>query len=153
AGRADPDVLNNVAFELAENKSGLDLARDYASKAVSELEKRSLDTANSDDAALRVTYQLTLVWDTFGWVYFEMGDAARAESYVRASWLLGQHAVVGHHLGQIYEKLGKTKEAAHTYELAMAASPTPAWEWLRFGKPPQETSAAILTRYEKLTGK
>src|SRR5262249_41044829 len=30
AGRTDPDVLNNVAFELAENKSNLDLARDYA---------------------------------------------------------------------------------------------------------------------------
>lgn len=154
--KTDPDVLNNVAYELAESKSDVKLAHDYAEKAVIELENRSLNTLGSDDMATQVTYQLSFVWDTLGWVYFQMGDAARAESYVRASWLLGQHAVVGDHLGQIYEKLGKTKDAAHAYELALAASSTPVVrtaDSLRFDEPRQETHDAILARYEKLTGK
>jgi hypothetical protein len=42
-------------------------------------------------------------------------------TYIRASWLLSQRAVVGDHLGQVYEKLGKKQEAIHRYKLALAA--------------------------------
>ena len=75
---------------------------------------------------------------------------------MRASWLLGQHTVVGDHLSQIYEKLGKAKDAAHAYELALAASTTPVVRMadpLRSDEPREKMHDSILARYEKLTGK
>jgi tetratricopeptide (TPR) repeat protein len=131
--RQDPMKLNDVAYTLAENRAGLDLAKEYAEKALSELEARSVNDVAADDTGLQVTYQLTLLWDTVGWVYFQRGDTSRAESFVRAAWLLGQDAIVGEHLGEICEKQGKTKEAVHLYELALAAQSLPNFSALPNG--------------------
>jgi tetratricopeptide (TPR) repeat protein len=151
-------ILNSVAYTLAESSTQLDLAKQYAEQAVAELDARSRQAADSDETGMEVTYQFSLVWDTLGWVYFQMGDLSRAESYVRAAWILGQEGIVGNHLGQIYEKQGKKKEAAHTYELAFAARPTPSvgitagppWG---FAKVYTANRDDILSRYERLTGK
>jgi len=136
---ADPMMLNNVAYTLAENKVGLDLAQQYGKKALAKLDEQSTD-AEGDAAGLRITYQLSLLWDTVGWVYFQNGDAKRAESFVRAAWLLGQDAIVGEHLGEIYEKEGKTKAAAQVYELALAAQEAAA-----ISPPPLPYSRSIVT--------
>jgi hypothetical protein len=88
-----------------------------------------------------------------------MGDLPRAESYVRASWLLSQQGIVGEHLGEIYEKLGKTKEAAHTYELAyaaMGAGPSSIVLGPVSGRVTganQDAREQAKARYQKLTGK
>ncbi len=169
AKSGDSMLLNNISYTLAESKTSLDLARKYAEHALELLEVRSADTSADEIAAIekgtQVTYQLSLVWDTLGWVYFQSGEADRAESFVRAAWLLGQDSIVGEHLGEIYEKLGKSKAAAQAYELALAAQPSPAVRMARssgtFGMPVPsfDTSAyraqreEILSRYEKLTGK
>jgi tetratricopeptide (TPR) repeat protein len=60
-------------------------------------------------------------WDTLGWVHFAKGDIDRAEKLVTAAWRLLQHAEVGDHLGQIYEKQGRREDAARAYALAMNA--------------------------------
>ncbi len=163
----DPMTLNNIAYELAENKTDLGLAEQYAREALDRLDAQSLNDIAAVDTGSQVTYNLSLVWDTVGWVYFQSGETNLAESFVRAAWLLGQQTVVGEHLGEIYEKEGKNKQAAHLYELALAAEPianggtfrgsmnvsasplAPGSDLSGYQKQRDEIEA----RYKKLTGK
>ncbi|HEV3512203.1 MAG TPA: tetratricopeptide repeat protein, partial [Candidatus Sulfotelmatobacter sp.] len=151
----DPETLNNVAYTLAENNLKLDLAQQYAEKAVRQLEEQA-GGKPSDDTALHVTFDFSLVWDTLGWVYFQQGDVRRAEPLVRSAWLLGEDSLVAEHLGEIYEKEGKTEQAAHAYESALAVSSVPASS---FGISPDAARAyqaradEIRNQYRKLTGK
>ncbi len=154
----DPMVLNNVSYELAESKLNLEQAREWAEKAVKELEEQAGSPDASEETGLSVTYQLSLVWDTVGWIYFEQGDYKRAEDYIRAAWLLGEESIVGEHLGEVYEKEGKKELAARAYENALAVSGAPA---LR-GPVAMNNDAAndyrkradgIIARYQKLTGR
>jgi tetratricopeptide (TPR) repeat protein/transglutaminase-like putative cysteine protease len=159
----EPMIFNNVAYTLAENKAALDLAQQYAERAVELLDKQIQEAESSQElratyheTGLRVTYQLSLTWDTLGWVYFQQGDAKRAESFVRPAWLLGEESVVAEHLGEIYEKEGKTQQAARVYSYALAVSSVPA---VTFGVQPdaikayKERNDEIKARYKKLTGR
>jgi tetratricopeptide (TPR) repeat protein len=159
----DPSTLNDVAWTLAENKISLDVAQQWAEKAVRLLEEQAHGAESSDDAALRVTFQLSLTWDTLGWVYFQQGDSKRAEPLVKAAWLLGEDSVVAKHLGEIYAKEGKTQMAAKAYLNALAVSPA-ATGSTNMGsfmmgaqnevqKAQQKEADEIQGRYEKLTGK
>lgn len=160
---SDSMMLNNVAYTLAQNGTNLNLARQYAEKALKEIEDRSLHYLGASETGAGATYQLSLVWDTAGWAYFQSGDVDRSESFVRAAWLLGQHAAVGEHLGEIYEKQGKTKAAAKTYELALAAVDNgPLVRRSNFGLSApavvemgrqQALTKEITARFQKLTGK
>ena len=119
-----PAVLNNVAYNLADNKIGLDLAQHYAESAVSaidaNLQKIEILQLKADDLTEVAT--IGNYWDTLGWVYVQKGNLDLAERYIRAAWLLNQRGEVGDHLAQIYEKRGQKDRAAHMYSLAIAAS-------------------------------
>jgi tetratricopeptide (TPR) repeat protein/transglutaminase-like putative cysteine protease len=164
---SDSMMLNNVSYALADGKTNLELARQYAERALEELDEQSVSDISAIDSGTQVTYQLSLVWDTLGWVYFQSGDINRSESLVRAAWLLGQEGLVGEHLGEIYEKQGKSKEAAHVYELALATRAEPVF---RMSSAPATSPGLpvipsfdtgtnhaerdeILSRYKRLTGK
>jgi tetratricopeptide (TPR) repeat protein len=152
----DSMILNNIAYELAEANTSLDFAKQCAEKALAELDSQS---SSPSGRGLRLTQQYSPAWDTAGWVYFKLGDYKRAENYVHASWLLGQQRTVGEHLGEIYEKLGMPKEAAHVYELAYVAGgasmpgtfgrTSPA----RVLKGYEGSEKTLKERYHKLTGK
>src|SRR5579859_2387445 len=133
-----PMMLNNAAYSLAEVDVGLDRAKEYAEKSLHQLEEASNKTDASEQEGLTTTSQFAMVWDTFGWVYFRQENLERAIAYIRASWILSQNPVVGDHLGQIYERQGKTKAAAHMYELALAV--------------PSGNKDEIRKHYEHLTG-
>ncbi len=120
---ASPRTWNEVAYQLALNKTDLDLGLQYAESAVT-----SLATASRNFSVDRVTAyglwqigELAASWDTLGWVYFAKGDLDRAERFVRASWQLMQNAEVGDHLAQIYEKQGRRDEAIRVYAQALNA--------------------------------
>jgi tetratricopeptide (TPR) repeat protein len=119
---ATPLVWNNIAYQLSLKKSHLDRAQQYAESAVSAttaaLRNLSLDRLTQQD--LLLVPSLIAYWDTLGWVYFAEGNLDKAEKYVAAAWVLGQHGEVGDHLGQIYEKEGKKENALETYELSLA---------------------------------
>jgi tetratricopeptide (TPR) repeat protein len=152
----DPGILNNVAYALADNNLNLDLARQYGEKAVTKLDEQAQRAGPSRDEGMRVTYELSLVWDTLGWIYFKQGDMKRAESLVRAAWLLGEESIVAEHLGEIYEKEGKTQQAAHAYEWALAVSSVPMSTiglQVDAAKVYRSRADAIRARYKKLTGK
>ncbi|MGE5112823.1 MAG: DUF3857 domain-containing protein [Acidobacteriaceae bacterium] len=162
AGKSSPlDYLqlNNISYTLADANAELDLAKQCIEKALQQLDSLSTSDSNEEASRLTMTRNYSLLWDTAGWVYFRLGDLKRAEAYVRAAWLLGQDGIVGEHLGEIYEKLQMTKEAAHTYQLAVAALQTGIplpMAAAALGNVPTEKQAALQRandRYKKLTGK
>ncbi|HTS06878.1 MAG TPA: DUF3857 domain-containing protein [Candidatus Eisenbacteria bacterium] len=146
-------MLNNIAYTLAQAKIDLAAAQKYGEASLARLDEEARASESSNAAAMQVTYEYGLVWDSLGWVYFQQGDNARAEQYVRAAWQLQEEELVGEHLGEIYEKEGKTQQAARAYEAALAVSsvstvPSP------FGpNTTRNQEVEIQNRYKKLTGK
>ena len=116
--------LNNAAWALADTGADLVLARQYAEKAVLTIEDESKKVALSNlaDSDLGRMTTLDSVWDTLGWVYFRVGDLAKAERYVRAGWMLGQIPALADHLGQIYERQGNKEAAIRFYQRALAVN-------------------------------
>jgi tetratricopeptide (TPR) repeat protein len=115
------DMLNSIAYELAEKKRGLPQALQYAESAVRDVEEESskIQVSQLEIRDFTVSNKLAAYWDTLGWVHFGLGNLADAEKYLKAAWTATQGAVVGDHLGQVYEKLGKRREAARAYRLAL----------------------------------
>jgi len=120
--------LNNAAYALADSDLDLDNALRYGQDAVKQTETTasqiSLGAITLQD--IRLMPSLAMVWDTLGWVHFRMGHLELAEKYLNAGWNLTQSGVIGDHLGQVYEKEGKKKEAAIAYSLALSAGHAPA---------------------------
>jgi tetratricopeptide (TPR) repeat protein/transglutaminase-like putative cysteine protease len=122
-----PELLNNVAYTLAEKNFHLDDALQYAQKAVAAVEKQtteiSLDSLEPKD--LRTMIDLGADWDTLGWIYYRLGRLDLAEKYFNAAWSLTQFADIGDHLGQLYERQGKKREAVTAYARAVATGHSP----------------------------
>jgi tetratricopeptide (TPR) repeat protein len=120
--KLDPAMENSVGYALADANVEAAVAQEISAKAVVELEeqmsKSALATLTNDD--VRRVLSLGAFWDTLGWAYFRNSDFAHAETYVGAAWNLRQDATASDHLGQVYEREGKKKEAIHAYELALA---------------------------------
>jgi predicted Zn-dependent protease/transglutaminase-like putative cysteine protease len=120
----DDGVLNDAAYELADANLELPVARASCEKALKQLDdltaKISLSAITDDE--LRDVTRLAATWDTMAWILYRQGEFAEAEGYAKASWMLDQRPVIGMHLGQIYEKLGRKPEAIHAYQLAMASA-------------------------------
>ncbi len=118
-------MLNDIAYSLAEQNTDLDKAREYAEKAVHEVEEASTKTRLSELqlSDLNQPRQLAVFWDTLGWVYYQQNDLAASEACLKAAWILSQHPVSGRHLGQLYERQKKRAAALHVYQLAYSASP------------------------------
>jgi Tfp pilus assembly protein PilF len=119
------EMLNNVAYEMAEAGTNLAEALVYSQRSIRDVEERSqqIDFPNIQKADLQLALAITAYWDTLGWIYFKMGDLPRAESYLTPAWQLRQEGLVGDHLGQVYEKQKKLPAALHMYNLALEANP------------------------------
>lgn len=123
-----PNTWNNIAYQLSLKGSHLDRALQYAESAVSATvaASRNLTLDHVTTRELDIVQSLASYWDTLGWVYFAKGDYKRAEGLVSASWFLGQHAEVGDHLAQVFEKTGRKNDALRTYAAAVSAErPSP----------------------------
>jgi tetratricopeptide (TPR) repeat protein len=119
---ATPEVWNDIAYQLSVKQVHLDRAQQYAESAVTAIANalRNLSLDQLSDRDLALVSELDANWDTLGWVYFARGDIAKAEKYVNAAWLLGEHGEVGDHLAQIYEKRGRKDQAINTYAMALS---------------------------------
>jgi Flp pilus assembly protein TadD len=118
-----PEMLNSIAYELADSGRRLPDALQFATEAVRQTEN---DTSDVHLDSLDVTdfkrmSALAAEWDTLGWAKFRMGDFQSAKRYLESSWNLMQSAVIGEHLAENYEKLGEKLQAWHTYLLAYTA--------------------------------
>jgi len=116
-----PEMWNNVAYVLAEQRVELDSAEMYARRAIDQTEGvlRGLALEDAGPREMFAVGRLGAFWDTMGWIYFARGDLAKAERYARAAWLLSNESVIGEHLGQIQQRLGRPADAIQTYALAM----------------------------------
>jgi Flp pilus assembly protein TadD len=134
-----PPTWNDIAYELSLRRVDLDRAQQYAESAVSSATAvaRNLDIEHADAKSLAIVASLGAYWDTLGWVHFAKGDIKTAERFVLAAWRLSEHAEVGDHLAQIYEKEGRREEAKRMYALALGA---------------ERPSADVRTRLVKLMG-
>ena len=114
---------NSVAYELALGGVDLSRAQRYAESAIASqaAASRNLDVDHADARALGIAGSLAAYWDTLGWIHFVNGDPGRAEKYVAAAWSIAQHAEVGDHLGQVYEKTSRKNAAIETYAQALSA--------------------------------
>ena len=110
-----PMDFNNASYELTDANVELAKAKEWGEKAINSLYQESLHTT-SDEGALANTNNILATWDTLGWVYYRMGDFAKAESYLRSAFDSSQSPVIGDHLAQVYEKQSRKQEAAHTYQ-------------------------------------
>jgi tetratricopeptide (TPR) repeat protein len=119
-----PLMLNDIGYELADANKKLPQALEYAEKAVHQEEEASQKIRLSDLRLEDLAYTASLgaYWDTLGWAYFRTGNLDQAEKYINAAWKVSQNWEQADHLGQIYEKRGKSQAAVHAYQLALAVS-------------------------------
>lgn len=117
-------ILNEAAYTLAQQGTNLDLAEQYAQRAIhrsaAALEKADIAHATAADFAQ--TANIGAYWDTLGWAYYKQGNLARAERYIRAAWVLTENGEVGDHLAQLYVKSGRKDAAIRQCALALAGS-------------------------------
>ena len=116
-----PFMLNGIAYQLAEANKKLDVALEYARKAVRDEEEASQKVKLSDLQLEDLTYASSFgpFWDTLGWVFFQMGDLDQAEKYLNAAWMLSLGAVEADHLAQVYEHQHKKQAAIRMYQIAL----------------------------------
>ncbi len=119
---ADPQAVkyNDIGYELADAGKKMDVALEYAQKAV-RMEEDASGKVNLSDLRvedLRHARNLAAYWDTLGWVYFRMGNFGQAEKYLHSALTMAQWGIVADHLGQIYEEQHKKQAAARMYRLA-----------------------------------
>jgi tetratricopeptide (TPR) repeat protein len=97
-------ALNYLGYMLADRNVRLDEAHDLIAKA--------LDLDPENGAYL----------DSMAWVCFRQGKADQAEQLlIRALDRLGTDPTVHDHLGDVYYKLGKTKEAIAQWQFSVTA--------------------------------
>jgi tetratricopeptide (TPR) repeat protein len=114
-----PAMLNAVAYSLAESKRDLKDALQYAEEAVKETEEQSAKADSLDSSDTGGMASLAAEWDTLGWIKFRLEDYQAATKYLESAWSVMQAPAIGDHLGQVYEKTGKKRQAAQTYSMTL----------------------------------
>ena len=103
----NPDLMNGLAYFWAEQGSHLPEALALSQRAV------SLKPGNGP------------ILDTYGWVYFQMGQPKDALPYLqRAALITNNDPVVLQHVGDTYLKLGLRREAIATWTRALEKDPS-----------------------------
>ena len=100
----DPDnpyALNYVGYTWADRGQNLEDARKFIERAV-EL--------RPEDGFIR---------DSLGWVYFRLGDDAKAVSELSKALELSADPVIFEHLGDVHSKAGRVEQALQAYEQAL----------------------------------
>ena len=113
----DPLLLNNAAYELANNSLDLPLAEAASLRSLDLLDQGS-NKNETGPAALGRCRLLVNAWDTYGWILYRDNKLAEAEPWIRGAWRNGNDAETGYHLAVILEKQNHPLEALNQLELA-----------------------------------
>ncbi len=98
----DPDILNNYGYTLVDLGQDLDLGL--------ELVGRAVEISDSEPHIL----------DSLGWAYFKIGEYEKAlEPIERAVVFMSTNVIVNAHLGDVYWKLGRQREATYQWKRAL----------------------------------
>jgi tetratricopeptide (TPR) repeat protein len=119
----DPLILNDAAYELADAGMEFQLAEESCRRSLTiQAEKTgSIGASAVERKDFSNVDLLVSTWDTMGWILFKEGKFSEAVTYLEPSWRLSQSRLIGYHLGQVYEAMGKKTDALHTYELALSS--------------------------------
>jgi tetratricopeptide (TPR) repeat protein len=102
----NPELMNELAYFWADEGRHLPEALALSRRAA------ALDPDNGP------------ILDTWGWVYFQMGQAKDALPYLqRAAFMTDNDPVVLQHVGDAYLKLGLRREAIATWTRALGKDP------------------------------
>jgi tetratricopeptide (TPR) repeat protein len=102
----DPELMNELAYFWADQGQHLPEALDLSRRAA------ALEPDNGP------------ILDTWGWVYFQMGQAKDALPYLqRAAFMTNNDPVVLQHIGDAYLKLGLRREAIAAWTRALQKDP------------------------------
>jgi len=120
------NMLNSVAYALAEHKSFLDIAENWSQRSIevveTELNDSSLSNIGSQTWALVV--KLSQYWDTMGWIKFQQGKTYPAEKYTFAAWQITDDLVIATHLARIFDMQGRKSDAIDMYLDALSTIPS-----------------------------
>jgi tetratricopeptide (TPR) repeat protein len=100
----DP-ALNYLGYTLADRGERLDYARDLLEQAV--------EIAPRNPAYL----------DSYGWVYYRLGEYQKARKYLEQAVELDTDPVMFDHLGDTYYALGNREEARRWWQKALELDP------------------------------
>lgn len=101
----DAHAHNALGYSLADRNQRL--AEAY------ELIARALKLAPTDG----------YIMDSMGWVYFRMGNLAKAREYLERAWQMRAHAEVGAHLGEVLWVAGERERARGIWRESRAIEP------------------------------
>lgn len=97
---------NNYAYALSERGEQLEMAKTMA------------------ETALKSEPNNPSYLDTMGWIYFQLGDYNQALVYIQKAIDNGDaSATVYEHLGDTYQKLGKTDDAIRAWKASLEQEP------------------------------
>ena len=121
ASAGEKDFLeNNAAYELAGKNVDLMQAEEWSRAAVDHTERQTqnLDLAKLDTNQLYLMRELSMYWDTLGWIQFQKREYRSAQDYLNAAWWLRQNATIAEHLAEVYDQLHEPEKAAQFRQLA-----------------------------------
>jgi tetratricopeptide (TPR) repeat protein/transglutaminase-like putative cysteine protease len=113
----DPLLLNNGAYELANDSLDLPLAETASRRSLDLLDEAS-NKGETGPVALARAALLASAWDTYGWILYRDNKIAEAEPWIRAAWRNSNSAETGYHLAMILVKQDHLAEALNQLQLA-----------------------------------
>jgi tetratricopeptide (TPR) repeat protein len=75
------------------------------------------------ETALKLAPEDPYILDSMGWVFFRMGDSAKALDFLRRAYKRKRDAEIAAHLGEVLWSQGQREEALRIWEDALKASP------------------------------
>jgi tetratricopeptide (TPR) repeat protein len=119
------NMLNSVAYDLADHRSNLDLAENWSQLSIGVVEKELNETSLSNVQSQTWTLVLKLAhyWDTMGWIKFQQNKMDDAGKYFLAAWQIADDPTIGLHLGRLYEAQGRQNDAIEMYLNALQIIP------------------------------
>ncbi|MDX9856926.1 MAG: tetratricopeptide repeat protein [candidate division Zixibacteria bacterium] len=106
--KVDPDnaqALNYLGYMLADRSLRLDYARDLIARAVAQEPRNAA------------------YLDSYGWVYYRLGDYDRAVEYLSQAVTLGSDPIIFDHLGDAYHAAGDRESARQWWQRALELQP------------------------------
>ncbi|WP_419805613.1 DUF3857 domain-containing protein [Terriglobus sp.] len=124
--QADATTLqsNDADYELAKAHRQLPLAERTQRDVLKKLGAETLSWTGDESAATmrNASTLLSAAWDTMGWILYQEGKFAEAETYIGPAWRNRPNAEIGEHLGDVQMALHKNLEANRHYVLAELVS-------------------------------
>ncbi|MBI4727042.1 redoxin domain-containing protein [candidate division TA06 bacterium] len=110
----DHNLLNNLAYELAKNKTELDAAAAYSQRSM-ELAREEFKTAPWDMSKKRweIAKKQTIgnYLDTYGWIFYQKGEFPKALKQLTEAFNYIPEPTIEHHLSMAYYQTGQLDSA------------------------------------------